>query len=106
MKIPENNKLNTDKSEIRHESNWFKRKYSYAIHIIKSLLTQGISAEKISFALAIGFTVGTFPILGTHTIIGIALAFIFRLNQVAVYLGAWLSAPVFVLLLLPSLRTG
>ncbi|MDH4201232.1 MAG: DUF2062 domain-containing protein, partial [Spirochaetia bacterium] len=57
-------------------------------------------------ALAIGFAIGTFPILGTHTILGIFIAMLLGLNQVAVYLGAWLSAPAYVLLLLPSLRTG
>ena len=86
--------------------NWFIRKYNSIILVIKSLLTQGISPQKISFAMAIGFIVGTFPILGTHTLMGVALAFVFRLNQVAVYLGSWLSAPVYVLLLLPSLRAG
>ena len=86
--------------------NWFLKKYDYIVKVIKSLLLQGISPEKIALAFAMGITAGTFPLLGTHTFIGIALAFIFRLNQVAVYLGVWLSLPLYFLLILPSLRVG
>jgi len=100
-----------DSSQVNEENisenkNWFRRKYDYTIKIIKNLLLQGISPEKIAMAMAMGFLAGTFPLLGTHTILGIALAFVFGLNQVAVYLGAWLSIPAYFMMLLPSLRIG
>jgi hypothetical protein len=87
-------------------SEWLVKKINHIKEIIKKLLTQGISPQKISIAMVIGFTAGTFPIMGTHTILAIGLAFIFRLNQLAVYLGSWVSAPFYFLMLLPSLRIG
>ncbi|MDH4261770.1 MAG: DUF2062 domain-containing protein [Spirochaetia bacterium] len=91
--------------ESEHK-NWFGKKYDYFLKIIMSLLLQGISPQKIALALAMGVMAGSFPLIGTHTFIGIGLAFIFGLNQVAVYLGVWLSIPVYILILLPSLRVG
>jgi uncharacterized protein (DUF2062 family) len=101
-----NEKWQHSKVDTPKHKNWFVRKYEYVVKIIKNLLTQGISPEKIAMAIAAGFIAGTFPLLGTHTLIGIALGFIFGLNQVAVYLGAWLSFPLYFFLLLPSLRVG
>lgn len=94
-----------EESEEIHKS-WISRKFDFVIKTIKSLLTQGISPHKIALAFSVGVVTGTFPIMGTHTFIGIFFAFILGLNQVAVYIGVWLSLPVFFLLLLPSLRTG
>lgn len=86
--------------------NWFRQKYNFFVQKIKSLLKQGLTPPQISLAIAMGFIIGTFPVLGTHTILSIVLAFMFRLNQVAVYLGTWISMPIYFVLLLPSLRIG
>lgn len=49
--------------------------------------------------IAMGFAVGTFisfsPLYGTHLIMTLALAFLFRLNKAAAIIGAWVVLPWF-----------
>jgi len=58
-----------------------------------ALLRINDTPERTSAAFAIGAIVGFSPFLGLHTIIGLALAFTFRLNRVAVLAGVWLNLP-------------
>ena len=101
-----NNMEKEQKTEKYSESSFLKRQVDFWKLRLKSLLTAGLSPAKIAAGTALGFWVGTFPVLGTHTVLGIILAFIFRLNQIAVYFGVWISLPFFILLLIPSLRVG
>jgi hypothetical protein len=45
----------------------------------------------------LGFSIGVFlgfsPFLGLHTLAGLAVAFVLRLNRAAVLLGAWSNTP-------------
>lgn len=47
--------------------------------------------------MAVSFSVGVFfgfsPFVGLHTVMGLAAAFLFRLNKVAVLLGVFLNNP-------------
>ena len=88
-----------------HQS-WLRRKISWLKASALSLLKTGITPGRLALGLTIGIIIGTFPLLGTHTIMGIALALVFRLNQVAVNLGVWASMPLYVSILYPSLRLG
>ena len=85
---------------------WFRRHVHFLKKTLGQLLQQGLTPGKISVAFSVGYLMGTFPVLGTHTILAIFLAWIFRLNQIAVNLGVWISAPFYLILLLPSLRVG
>jgi uncharacterized protein (DUF2062 family) len=58
-----------------------------------SLLRINDTPERTSAAFAIGVIVGFSPFLGLHTVIGLALAFAFGLNRVAVLAGVWLNLP-------------
>jgi len=108
MKPPsELNNIEKEKQTSAYsESSFFKKQIDLWKLRLKSLITAGLSPAKIAAGTALGFWVGTFPIMGTHTVLGIILAYFFRLNQIAVYFGAWLSLPFFVFLLIPSLRIG
>jgi len=51
--------------------------------------------ERTSAAFALGIVVGFSPFIGFHTMIGVALAFLLRLNRVAVLAGLWANLPWF-----------
>jgi uncharacterized protein (DUF2062 family) len=65
--------------------------------LIKQLLHIEDTPERTAFAYALGVFLGFSPFLGFHTIGGIAVAFLFRLNRVAVLLGAWMNLPWWII---------
>lgn len=77
-----------------------------AVSPLRALLLQGATPEKLALAIAIGFAVGVFPILGTTTMIAVVLAAVFRLNQAAMQIGNAFSALPYFLLLVPFVRMG
>ncbi len=50
-------------------------------HPILQQLTQGVSPPKIAQAISYGITLGLFPILGSNTILTLAVGVTLRLNQ-------------------------
>jgi uncharacterized protein (DUF2062 family) len=71
------------------------------IHLTKAALKQGLekllhthdTPERTAAAYAIGVFWGFSPPLGLHTILGLACAFAFNLNRVAVILGVYSNLP-------------
>jgi len=61
--------------------------------LIKQLLHIEDTPERTALAYALGIFLGFSPFLGFHTIVGIAVAFLFRMNRVAVLLGVWTNLP-------------
>jgi len=57
------------------------------------LLHVNDTPERTAAAYALGVFLGFSPFLGLHTIVAIALAFIFRLNRVSVLLGVYSNLP-------------
>lgn len=51
------------------------------------------SPRRVALAFSVGMFIAFFPVLGTHTIVGLIVAFFFRLNRVALLAGAWMSNP-------------
>ncbi len=77
--------------------------------ILQPLLQQlksGVTPEKLATSVAIGAVVGTFPVLGSTTVVGLACGFAFRLNHLAVQLALNLTYPLQLLLLIPLLALG
>lgn len=56
--------------------------------------TKGLSPTEIASAIALGNFIGFVPIIGTHTVIAIGLAYILRLNPLIVFLGTQISNPI------------
>jgi uncharacterized protein len=54
------------------------------------------SPERVALAFAVGVFFGFSPFLGLQTILGLSLAFYFRLSRVAVVLGTWVNLPFIV----------
>ena len=57
------------------------------------LLRAHIAPRKVALAVLVGCIVGCTPLFGLHIFVCIALAWLFRLNQVIVYGAANLSVP-------------
>jgi uncharacterized protein (TIGR03546 family) len=69
---------------------YFSKLKDYVIRFNK----RGLSPHQIALAIALGNFIGFIPIIGTHTVIAIGLAFIFRLNLLIVILGTQISNPI------------
>jgi uncharacterized protein (DUF2062 family) len=71
------------------------------IHLTKALWRRWLDTlfhihdtpERTASAFALGVFLGFSPFLGLHTIVGVALAFLFNLNRVAVLLGVYSNLP-------------
>ncbi|MFO0752241.1 MAG: DUF2062 domain-containing protein [Thermodesulfovibrionales bacterium] len=51
------------------------------------------SPRKIAISFAVGVFLGMSPLLGLHTVLGIAAAWIFRLNKFVTILGVYITNP-------------
>jgi len=60
---------------------------------VKKLLQIEDTPERTALAFSIGIFLGFSPFLGFHTLAGLAVAFLFKLNRVAVLLGVWSNTP-------------
>lgn len=63
---------------------------------MESLLHIHDTPRRTAAAFGLGVTIGFSPFLGLHSVIGLALAFLFDLNRVAVLAGLWLNLPWFM----------
>jgi uncharacterized protein (DUF2062 family) len=61
--------------------------------LVKKLLHINDTPERTALAYSIGIFLGFSPLLGFHTLAGLAIAFLFRLNRVAILLGVWSNTP-------------
>jgi len=73
---------------------------------IVELLRQGVTPEKMALSLALGLTLGVFPVLGTTTALCALVAFIWRLNLPAIQIVNYFVYPLQIALVLPFFRAG
>ena len=70
------------------------------------LLRGGITPRRLAWSLALGMAIGINPSVGLTTLVVIALAWVFGLNQVASQIGTHVVAPLHILLLIPFIQAG
>ena len=71
------------------------------IHLTKALVRRWLGAllhiddtpERTAAAFALGVFFGFSPLIGLHTLLGLALAFLLNFNRVAVLLGVYANLP-------------
>jgi uncharacterized protein (DUF2062 family) len=80
--------------------------YRRVVAPIVTLLTQGITPEKIALSLAFGIVLGIFPVLGSTTVLCVVAAWTFQLNLPAIQVVNYLIYPLQLFLLVPFLRMG
>jgi len=64
---------------------------------LKKLLHIEDTPERTALAFSIGIFLGFSPFLGLHTLAGLAIAFLFKLNRVAILLGVWSNTPWWII---------
>lgn len=78
----------------------------WLIKPISGLLRTGITPRHLAWSLAVGVAVGLNPVVGSTTLVCLAVAFLFRLNVVASQITNHLVFPAQLALLFPFLRAG
>lgn len=73
---------------------------------ILALLRMGATPERLAWSIAAGVVVGINPLLGSTTVLCLAVAAIFRLNIAASQVGNHIVYPLELLLFIPFLRLG
>jgi len=82
---------------------WFYRRI---VLPILALLRMGASPERLAWSLAIGLLIGINPLLGSTTILCMAVALVCRLNIAASQIANHVAYPFQLLFVLPLLRMG
>lgn len=59
----------------------------------RQILSVKESPHKIALAFAVGVFIGMSPLLGIHTVLGIIVAWIFRLNKFVTIVGVYVTNP-------------
>jgi uncharacterized protein (DUF2062 family) len=96
---PSESNLSVPASPVHH--NWLYRRIALPI---LALLRMGASPEKLAWSIAAGLLVGVNPILGSTTILCLAVAILFRLNVAASQLGNHIVYPLELILVIPFIR--
>lgn len=73
---------------------------------LQKQLQTGITPQKLATSVAVGAVIGTFPVLGSTTLLGLACGFAFRLNHLAVQILLNVTYPLQLVFLLPLLAAG
>ncbi|NCO83707.1 MAG: hypothetical protein COZ31_12235 [Nitrospirae bacterium CG_4_10_14_3_um_filter_44_29] len=60
---------------------------------LRNILSIKDSPHRLAMAFSIGIFIGMSPLLGLHTILGIAAAWIFRLNRIVTITGVFITNP-------------
>ncbi len=72
--------------------------------LLISFLSEGLSPRAIALGLAIGVTIGLFPVIGLSSVVCLLAAHIFRLNHSLVQGANWAVTSLALLLIIPFLR--
>jgi uncharacterized protein (DUF2062 family) len=76
------------------------------VHPLLRQLRGGVTPKRLAWSLALGMIIGINPTIGLTTLVVIALAWIFGLNQVASQLGLHVVAPIHLILFIPFIDLG
>ena len=71
-----------------------------------ALLGQGHTPERVALSVALGITLGLFPIFGTTTLLCVAAAVALRLNHPAIQITNQLMYPIQIPLIVVFIRLG
>ncbi len=97
----ESERDSTSKTPAAIHHNWIYRR---VVLPILALLRMGATPEKLAWSIAVGLLIGINPILGSTTVLCLAIAFVLRLNIAASQLGNHIVYPLQLLLVIPFLH--
>jgi uncharacterized protein (DUF2062 family) len=73
---------------------------------ILALLRMGATPQRLAWSIAAGLMIGINPLIGTTTVLCLAVAFLFRLNPVASQVANHAMFPMELMLVIPFIRLG
>ena len=73
---------------------------------VGALLSDGNTVSKTAWTIALGFAIGSFPLIGVTTIVCVLVAGLLRIKQASIQLGNYAALPLQIILLIPCLRFG
>jgi hypothetical protein len=71
-----------------------------------NFLKQGLSPEKLALSVALGVSLGIFPVIGSTTILCTIAALVFRVNMPAIQLINYFASPLQLIFFIPFIRFG
>ena len=81
----------------------------FRCRILRPLLRQlrgGVTPRRLAWSLALGMVIGINPSIGITTLLVIAIAWAFGLNQIASQIGTHAVTPIHLLLFVPFIELG
>jgi uncharacterized protein (DUF2062 family) len=87
--------------DTRHS--WFRRKL---VSPVVRLLRRGATPQQLAWSLTTGLIIGMNPVIGSTTILTIAVTHLFKLNHSASQIGNHIAYPLQIALFLPLLQAG
>jgi uncharacterized protein (DUF2062 family) len=88
--------------ETQRKSFWQRR----VVEVIAGQLKQGITDKKIALTIALGLTLGIFPILGATTLLCFLAALTLKLNQPILQVVNYLVSALQLVLIIAFVRIG
>jgi len=76
------------------------------VALVAAQLMQGVTPQKLALSIALGFSLGVIPILGTTTALCAMAAFRLKLNQPIIQLVNWLVYPLQLAWIMVFIRIG
>jgi uncharacterized protein (DUF2062 family) len=83
--------------------NWF---YRHGVLPILALLRMGATPRSLGWSIAAGMLIGINPVVGSTTLLCLAVTFRFRLNLVATQIANHAMFPLELALIVPFIRLG
>lgn len=78
----------------------------WIVNPVLEQLKRGITPEKLSWTIALGFTLGIFPIMGSTSVVCFIAGYFLKLNQGILHLFKSLTYPLHLALILVFIRLG
>jgi len=78
----------------------------WLVEPIINQLNRGITPEKLSWTIALGFTLGIFPIIGSTSLVCFIAGYFLKLNQAILHLFKSLTYPLHIALILVFIHLG
>ena len=94
--------MNESHQPSRLKQFWRER----VLGLIVAQFTQGVTPQKIALTIALGISLGIFPIFGATSTLCAIFAVSLKLNQPVIQLVNWLISPVQMSLILVFVRIG
>jgi hypothetical protein len=85
------------------KGSWWRR---WLLKPVLAQLTQGISADRLAWTIALGIVFGVFPIMGSTTLVCLLMGYLFRLNQPVLHVFKTAVYPLHLALILVFIHLG